>query len=67
MADQRHPFHAVATLAATRDMDLRIKVENDGDYVHFYLAAPPLFSNIGLTPAAALTARFPAKADSAER
>ena len=43
MTGAKHPFHAVAALAAKRDMDLEIKVENDGDYVRLYQDAPPLF------------------------
>lgn len=61
MADQRHPFHAVATLAATRDMDLRIKVENDGDYVHLYLAAPPLFFKYRADPSGSFDRAFSSK------
>ncbi len=43
MGDATHPFHAVAALAAKRDVDLEIKVENGGDYVRLYSDAPPLF------------------------
>lgn len=43
MDDQTHPFYAVAKMAATRGMDLKIKVENGGDYVRLYSASPPLF------------------------
>ena len=43
MSNSAHPFHAVAALAGERDMDLAIKVENDGDYVRLYQDEPPLF------------------------
>ncbi len=43
MNGSAHPFHAVAALAAERGLDLRIKMENDGDYMRLYQDAPPLF------------------------
>ena len=43
MGEPTHPFHAVAALAATRDVDLSVKVENGGDYVRLYSDTPPLF------------------------
>ncbi len=44
MAEQDHPFHAVADLAQRRGLkDLEIKVERGGDYVRLYQATPPLF------------------------
>jgi hypothetical protein len=44
MANKNHPFHAVAALAATKGMpDLKLKVENGGDYVRLYQNTPPLF------------------------
>jgi hypothetical protein len=43
MGEHTHPFLAVAALAAKRDVQLEIKIENDGDYVRLYSDAPPLF------------------------
>ena len=43
MSNQTHPFHAIAALAAKRGMDIKIKVENGGDYVRLYQDTPPLF------------------------
>ncbi|MGC1494597.1 MAG: acetyl-CoA acetyltransferase [Sulfitobacter sp.] len=43
MADQTHPFHEIAAIAAKRGMDLKIKVENGGDYVRLYQDTPPVF------------------------
>tara|TARA_R110002049_G_scaffold23781_5_gene84556 strand:- start:8796 stop:9089 length:294 start_codon:yes stop_codon:yes gene_type:complete len=40
---QNHPFHAIATLAANRKIDLHIKVERGGDYVRLYSNDPALF------------------------
>ena len=44
MTDKSHPFHAVATLAASEGMtNLKLKVANDGTYVRLVQQTPPLF------------------------
>ena len=44
MTNKSHPFHAVATLAASEGMtNLKLKVANDGTYVRLVQQTPPLF------------------------
>ncbi len=51
MARDVHPFHAVAALAADEGPDdLRIAVEDDGDYVRLYQDTPALFFKHRMDP-----------------
>jgi hypothetical protein len=44
MINKSHPFHAVATLAASEGMtNLKLKVANDGTYVRLVQQTPRLF------------------------